>query len=726
MMKNVHVKKLLILVLGIVMVLSSVPATVGFAANQQFTVDLAASTGALKYGAVGALYGLGDEGIPSANMLAPLKMQVFNQKPPDGLQHPNGDVLKVAPQFFNNGGKEIQINIQDMYQQWPYDNKGINDYLAKVDAAVAKVKASAYYGKIVYVPFNEPDWIWYNVSDKKQTMFNDWKTVYNRIRSQDTVSKIAGPNLSYYDNTFYGDFLTFCKSNSCLPDIITWHELNGSFHADWNTHLTQYRALETSRSISARPISINEYLETSSDLGNPGSIVRYMAKFEKDKVDGCTAYWTSAGAMNDCVTQNNKATGGWWLYKWYSDMTGNTVSVTPPNWNAKGLQGLAAVDSTRKQARVIFGGSASSTDVIVKGFGSHTYFGSTVHVTIWSIASSGRTSAGDMNPSSGPAFKQEGDYTVSNGQITVPVTGMNATSAYLMIVTPDKDLSAASTSGRYEAEYANLSGSAAVTYGSNTGYSGTSFVEGYGASSNASTNFVVTAANDGYYNVTLRYSAGPFTGAPTARNLRLVINGGLTRTVACTQTADWNTWASVTTKVFLQAGINRLSYQAYTSDESDCANIDYIDVASTTGTITAYEAEASANTLAGTAVRTSNSAASGGQFVGYLGGGSANTLTINNVNASAAGTYRLIIQYANGELGSGASNYNSNVVDRYADISVNGGTSQRLYFRNTFGWSTFRTTMCDVTLNAGNNTIKFSNSSSGFCPDIDKISIAAP
>jgi len=63
------------------------------AAASQLTVDLATGTGALRYGATGFLYGLGDEGIPNETMLAALKPQVTAQKAPDGLQHPNGDAL---------------------------------------------------------------------------------------------------------------------------------------------------------------------------------------------------------------------------------------------------------------------------------------------------------------------------------------------------------------------------------------------------------------------------------------------------------------------------------------------------------------------------------------------------------------------------------------------------------------------------------------------------------
>ena len=35
----------------------------------------------------------------------------------------------------------------------------------------------------------------------------------------------------------------------------------------------------------------------------PGNLVQYVTRFENSKVDGCLAYWTTAGALNDLVTQ---------------------------------------------------------------------------------------------------------------------------------------------------------------------------------------------------------------------------------------------------------------------------------------------------------------------------------------------------------------------------------------------------------------------------------------
>jgi len=83
----------------------------------------------------------------------------------------------------------------------------------------------------------------------------------------------------------------------------------------------------------------------------------------------------------------------------------------------------------------------------------------------------------------------------------------------------------------------------------------------------------------------------------------------------------------------------------------------------------------------------------------------------------------MVVYFANAE-NKGSHDYNAQVVDRYADISVNGGTAKRVYFRNTFAWNAYQTTVIDVNLKAGNNTIQFSNSAA-YAPHIDKIEIAS-
>jgi hypothetical protein len=156
------------------------------------------------------------------------------------------------------------------------------------------------------------------------------------------------------------------------------------------------------------------------------------------------------------------------------------------------------------------------------------------------------------------------------------------------------------------------------------------------------------------------------------------------------------------------------------------ASVQNVTIAATgsTGSMSTYQAESSANTLAGSAVVQTDTWASGGSAVGWIGGGAANSLTFNGVTASSAGTYMLVVHYANDET-SGSGNYNSNIVTRTASISVNGGTAVTGEFANTFSWDTFNTVDIPVTLASGSNTIKFSNSST-YAPDIDYIQLAKP
>jgi hypothetical protein len=94
----------------------------------------------------------------------------------------------------------------------------------------------------------------------------------------------------------------------------------------------------------------------------------------------------------------------------------------------------------------------------------------------------------------------------------------------------------------------------------------------------------------------------------------------------------------------------------------------------------------------------------------------ANYLQFNNLNVPTAGLYRMTINYASDEV---YTDPEGGAVFRYAQINVNGGTAQQVYFDNTFSWNTFEPIEVDVQLNAGNNTIRFSNNATSPTPNLD-------
>lgn len=823
------------------------PASSAAATTPLVSVDLSAGTGPVLHGGNGSLYGLSDDGVPSDNLLAPLKITTVAQKPPAGLQHPNGDTLAVADSFRRNGGGDIYVYLQDVYQQWPYENLGLADYLSKIDTMTTALVASSQRAHFVYVPFNEPDNIWYGLGTSdpaayataRDRFFADWKTVYQRIRAIDPGARIAGPNEANYDPRFLADFLPWSRANGVLPAVTTWHELNPNSLKNYRSNYAQYRSFEQANGITPRPINIDEYADRR-DLSVPGQLVQWVSMFEDTKVYADQAYWDIAGNLDGNAARNNVPNGSWWFFHWYAAMSGNTVELTPPQANVVDtLQGLASYDTSRRQAQVLLGGADGAADVAVRHV-DRSVFGSRVTVTVSEAAWSGYDGA-----SAPPKTLSRKSYPVAaDGTVTVPLTAMNKMSAYQLLLTPAAAPPAAVNppwTASYEAESGAITDGTVYTQGTVDnpyGYA-TSGTRDVGSLNQATSkvDFTVNVPATGAYRLGVLY--GNQTGSPSQQVLR--IDGAAPRLLDYPSTLNWTYRGRVDTAVTLSAGTHTLtlaasdptlgrargeatldrvdltaagnedtSYPATTAETSGSARDIYpangspagsvvlsnggrvtFDVYAATdgyypvrvdhdgcgslfagtdragalaagrGAVTTtrrvyllvginrlsvtgdgpapltvaglhvgtrpdtagvqtYEAENAQ--LSGTTVVSANPFASGGKQVSDLGNGAGNTLTFAGLQAATAGRYYVVVHYANNER-SGTGNYNTNVVSRFTDVSVNGGASQRVAYRNTYGWNDFWTTGFAVTLPAGISAIRFANSTA-YGPDVDRIEVA--
>jgi hypothetical protein len=125
-----------------------------------------------------------------------------------------------------------------------------------------------------------------------------------------------------------------------------------------------------------------------------------------------------------------------------------------------------------------------------------------------------------------------------------------------------------------------------------------------------------------------------------------------------------------------------------------------------------YEAEATANTRAGSAVVATCSTCSGGSKVASVGNGAANTLRFNGVSAAATGLAVATIAYINGD-----------AAPRTAVLQVNGQTPTTVAFPPTGSWTTAGTVSVIVALAKGAaNTLSFSNASA-WAPDLDAVAV---
>jgi hypothetical protein len=506
-------------------------------------VDAAVPFRPVTHAASGGLYALAEGNRPADSLLLPIKMHTLTQPPPRVGQAPNGqppggDALLVAPQADRVGAAQV-IRMPDIYRDFPYRWVGWNDWFAKVDQMVDDRLAATNVSNVTaYEIWNEPDWTWDTAAAGD---FNTgWTRTVQRIRTRDAVTPVAGPGYAVWNVNWMRAFLTNAKNTNTLPDIVVWHEL-GHTTPHIAANVAAYRSLEASLGISPRRIFINEYAERD-EIDVPGRVTNYIAKLERAGVWAADrAFWYEYGTVNG-LTHNNQPTASWWLYKWYGDMAGNMVRTIPRAQT--GLDGFASYDSTRKRVDVVFGDESGTNSVRVTGLAG---LGSTVRVRLESTPGSGR-----FTNVSAPTTLANTTYTVTNGQITVPVPNMSATASYHLVVEPTSGVP--SYQLRYEAENASVFRAERFSAGSasNGGYVG--LIDNTGDPRTASyVDFVVNVPTARSYTMTIGYANG--TGATATHGL--AYSGGAWSTVSYPPTAGWGQFGStVSTTVGLRAGYN--------------------------------------------------------------------------------------------------------------------------------------------------------------------------
>ncbi|MEN3360202.1 MAG: hypothetical protein V7637_4184 [Mycobacteriales bacterium] len=676
------------------------PAAAGpaAAAPKTLVVDLSQRTGPVRHGGNGVLYGISDPGVPSDNLLQPLKIRTIAGKAPDGEQHPNGDTLVVADQFVRTGGQDIDVYMQDFYPHWPYDDLGFADYLPKIEQMAHKIAVHPQREHFVYVPFNEPDWIWYGLSNGDPAAYTrgrdrflaDWTTTVRTIRAIDPGARIAGPNEAFYDRRFLPEFLTYARANGVLPDVMTWHELPTLQLERYRQDYADYRALERVLGIGPLPIDINEYAGRR-DLSVPGHLVQWVSMFEDTKVDaGGQAYWDAAGNLSGNASQTNLPTGSWWMFKMYADMTGETVAVTPPVLSkVDTLQGLASLDTTRRQAHVLLGGEAGDTVVEVRGV-DRALFGRTVHLTLSRTEWSGYDAYAPP-----PAVLAERDVPVGrDGTVRVPVDSMDPMAAYEVVLSPGGNgitpRVALPWRAQYEAEAGTIVSGQVFTQGTPqnfNGYaaSGTRDVGGLNQP-DSSVTLSVTVPRAGAYDVGILY--GNQSGGPAQQVL--TVDGAQARFVAYPVTLNWLYRARADTTVRLTAGTHRLTLAKSGSIGTARGEVtlDRVDVTEVTAAPsgTRYQAELAQPTGAVSYAydRADSSAA------GYvrLGAGGSTTFV---VSVPANGYYDVATRY-------GAAGHPGRIAAR---MTLDGGPLTGAVLRSPAGARAWRTATDQVYLSAG-------------------------
>ncbi|MBN9632019.1 MAG: RICIN domain-containing protein [Actinobacteria bacterium] len=481
--------------------LAALPAGAAPTAANTLTVQADQPFRPVSHVATGSLYGLANATTPSDSLVQALKPSEFVMKPIGGKQQPTGDIGQTW-QKADAAGAKVVDRLSDYYAGWPYQFSW-STWDQVVTDQVAAVKASGMTNLAAYAPWNESDNTWLAANG---TFEDFWTHTYRLIRSLDATTPIQGPSLS--DNI--GDmqnFLTNAVATNTVPDILAWHELETSSKIAGD--VAKVEAMEDALGIQRRPIDIEEYA-APAEVGIPGSLVGYIAKFERLGVHTAElAFWNQSGALGDLLTgQGGSPNGAYWLYTWYAGMNGDMVTTTPPGNN--NFDAAASVTPDKKEVDIIAGGTSGTAGIRVAGL-DKLALGSKVNAKLEFTPSYGRTVA-----VAAPTTISTSTYQVgADGSITIPVV-MNPAYGYHIVVTPAADT--ADLSGTYTITNLN-SGLALDTQASGTS-AGTAAVQNAPAAGGSATQtWRLVAAGSGLYKV-----VNPATG------LVLGIQGAATAT----------------------------------------------------------------------------------------------------------------------------------------------------------------------------------------------------
>lgn len=403
----------------------------GLLCQETIKVDLTANIRSVTHCASGALYGITKDLPADVNEhIAPLNGNVYVQPAisGNGHQQPIGDAFDVAKRLVGTTGK-VQIRLADILPGWPYNWPGQQNWLKACEDIINKKLSSGLTNFDGYEIWNENDGTWKDSNGDFYTTV--WKPTYELIKKLDPGAKIIGPSYSWFNGDRVDGFFKYCSQNNVLPETFCWHQwgVEGFVGAYENL-----RNIEKKYNVSPRAISINEYSHTKHEYeGCPGVSVPFIAKFERYGVESAMISWwftNLPGRLGSLLTAQNQKGGGWWLYKWYGDMSGYMAKVTPPNDKSDKVDGFANVDEEKKFASIVVGGnSVGDVNVVIEKL--PTFLGGTVKVLIERVTWKNKDEA---VPNTDKISEEE--KTWDGQSLTIPIKIESQFYAYRIYLTP--------------------------------------------------------------------------------------------------------------------------------------------------------------------------------------------------------------------------------------------------------------------------------------------------
>jgi len=420
---------------------------------------------------------------------------------------------------------------------WPGDGGNESTWRATV-ADLYNHAASNNLTVYSWLPWNEPNIQWTGATSPGGTVRNTadyyqaWLNAYQVVKGLNASAKVQGPEVAGFDESYIEAFLTFCKANNCLPDVLSWHSLTSGAPENIEADAATIVAWMSANGITPMPLAITEYAgggENDPVGYSPGQITTYIAKLERASRSsgmqfGLNSDWSyTGGASNFIATLGDQAdaatgtypTGGWWVYNAYKDATGQAVSETSSNTAV--VDCFASYDVNMWRSEILLGdpvgGSSSNVTLTLKNLNDSSSLmnAGTTHLRVETL-----TPTSDLYE---PPVALEGDYVTSGNALTVTLPTLASQNAYRILV---NSAIASAPKTYYEAHLLPETNTPGVDY---TTYAQSGSRDGTATSLNATAvgheiTYTINVATAGVYDLRAGFKSGN-----THAMLQLYVNG---------------------------------------------------------------------------------------------------------------------------------------------------------------------------------------------------------
>jgi hypothetical protein len=373
-----------ILVTVSALVLTLIPAQAAQAAAvDTVAVDFSTANGTPLHRASGTIYGFTEDGsLPQDHFYTDIGWH-FERAGGAQLDNPGGwaagkydrrwaSTLAQYKRTVALGGSFVILN-HDLWgadgttsPSFPGDNGNWTSYDAFLNRLISDVQANGMTPQ--WDIWNEPDGSNFWAPPQSQYLAM-WARTYNRIRATFPNAVISGPSTAFppsRNTAWWAAYLDYVKANNVVPDIISWHSLEGDLVlGDPYTMKSYVSSQLAARGITTtRPFQINEY--AAPDQQTPGRSGWYISRLERGDMDGLRAHWGGGSNLhNDLANLLTRVgtqyvpRGDWFLYKFYGSMSGTRVAVS------EGTAVDATASRTTGSAKILLGNRGVTGDVTV-------------------------------------------------------------------------------------------------------------------------------------------------------------------------------------------------------------------------------------------------------------------------------------------------------------------------------------------------------------------------